>query len=196
MDNNIWTNPIINLLERIKYNSVLLYNKHRRKYVKLNTTSKFFDLPIIVLSVFSASFTSLNAIDSNYAVIITTSISMIITILSSTKLYLNLTSNINSEIDLSKAYYILSINIFKMLILRPNDVNAMSFLDASFSEYSKLIESSSLLYKNIKKDLLTIDYYFKDSKINDNLTDNSSHYSTNSDSPRINILLKNDFNEI
>ena len=65
MDNNILTNIMINLLDRITYNSILLNNKHRKKYVKLNTTPKFFDLPIIVLSVFSASFNSLNVINSN-----------------------------------------------------------------------------------------------------------------------------------
>ena len=90
-----------------------------------------------------------------------------------------------------------------MHVLRPKDINTTSFLDASFSEYSKLIESSSLFYKNIKKDLLTIDDYFKDSKISDSTSDtlgsaceNSSISSTSSDSPRVNILLKNDFNEI
>ena len=157
MDNDIWTDTIINLLQRIKYNSMLLHHKHRHRYMKYRTISKYFDLPIIVMSVFSSSFPSLNVISPDYQNIITTAISMAITILSSTKLYLNLSNNINSEIDLSKAYYILSINIFKMIMLKPSDQNPNTFLDASFEEYSKLIETSSLLFKHIIKDLLNIE---------------------------------------
>ena len=191
MDNDIWTDTIINLLQRIKYNSMLLHHKHRHRYMKYRTISKYFDLPIIVMSVFSSSFPSLNVISPDYQNIITTAISMAITILSSTKLYLNLSNNINSEIDLSKAYYILSINIFKMIMLRPNDQNPNTFLDASFAEYSKLIETSSLLYKNIKKDLLNIDEYFKDGKISDDTSSISSDSS-----PRTHNILLTEYNQL
>ena len=54
-----------------------------------------------------------------------------------------------------------------MIMLHPNDRNPNTFLEASLAEYSTLIEASSLLYKNIKKDLLNIDEYFKDGKISD-----------------------------
>jgi len=191
MDNDIWTDTIINLLQRIKYNSMLLHHKHRHRYMKYRTISKYFDLPIIVMSVFSSSFPSLNVISPDYQNIITTAISMAITILSSTKLYLNLSNNINSEIDLSKAYYILSINIFKMIMLKPSDQNPNTFLDASFAEYSKLIETSSLLYKNIKKDLLNIDEYFKDGKISDDTSSISSDSS-----PRTNSILLTEYNQL
>jgi len=191
MDNDIWTDTIINLLQRIKYNSMLLHHKHRHRYMKYRTISKYFDLPIIVMSVFSSSFPSLNVISPDYQNIITTTISMAITILSSTKLYLNLSNNINSEIDLSKAYYILSINIFKMIMLKPSDQNPNTFLDASFAEYSKLIETSSLLYKNIKKDLLNIDEYFKDGKISDDTSSISSDSS-----PRTNSILLTEYNQL
>ncbi len=82
---------------------------------------------------------------------------MWIAILSSIKLYLNLSSTISNEIDLSKSYYLLSIGIYKMLILRPVDTNDRLYLDNIFSEYSKLIEQSTIILKNSKKDLLTID---------------------------------------
>ena len=190
MDNDIWTDTII-LLQRMKYNSMLLHHKHRHRYMKYRTISKYFDLPIIVMSVFSSSFPSLNVISPDYQNIITTTISMAITILSSTKLYLNLSNNINSEIDLSKAYYILSINIFKMIMLKPSDQNPNTFLDASFAEYSKLIETSSLLYKNIKKDLLNIDEYFKDGKISDDTSSISSDSS-----PRTNSILLTEYNQL
>ena len=52
-------------------------------------------------------------------------------------------------------------------MLRPTDQNPNTFLDASFAEYSKLIETFSLFYRNIIKDLLNIDEYFKDGKLSD-----------------------------
>jgi hypothetical protein len=184
---NIWSESIINVLQRIKINSTQLHNKHRQRYIEFSNMSRIFDVPIIVFSVFSASFSSLNVINPDHGIIITTSISMIITILSSIKLYLNLSSNINDEVALSKSYYILSINIFKMISLKPQEQNAKIFLDTCFSEYTKLTEQSSLLHKNIKKDLLTINDY--------NVDDNSSSTLSSSGSSN-NIILNNDNNDL
>ena len=175
----IWNETIINVLQRIKFNSVQLHRKHTKRFLEYQSISRIFDLPVIIFSVFSASFASLQAIDTAYAVIVTTAISMFITILSSTKLYLNLSSNINNEIFLSKSYYILSINIYKMLAIKPLDQSPSTFLDACFSEYTKLTEQSSLLSKDIKKDLLTIDDYFNTGDYNDMASLSSSGSSNN-----------------
>jgi hypothetical protein len=196
MDNLGWSDEIINILQRIRMNSISLNKKHISKYIYYNSLTRFFDIPIIVFSVFSASFTSLDVINSYYNTIITTSISMAITILSSIKLYLNLSNNINDEIALSKAYYILSINIYKQLTLRQGDPKL--FLEESFSEYSKLIEQSSILYKNINKDLLTINEYFKNETKNKkelytDFSNSSNSYSSNeSDSPKSRNILISD----
>jgi len=195
-----WNDTLINILHRIRMNSIALNKKHISRYIYYNSLGRLFDIPIIVFSVFSASFTSLDVINSYYNTIITTSISMAITILSSIKLYLNLSNNINDEIALSKAYYILSINIYKQLTLKQGDPKL--FLEESFSEYSKLMEQSSILYKNINKDLLTINEYFKkeDKNKKELYTDfsnssNSSTSSNESDSPKIRsiILTQNEY---
>lgn len=193
---NNWTDSIINILQRIRMNSVALNKKHIKRYIYYNSISKYFDIPIIIFSVFSASFTSLDVIESSMNIIITTSISMAITILSSIKLYLNLSNNINDEIQLSKAYYILSINIFKQLSLKQGDANL--FLEESFNEYSKLTEQSSILYKNINKDLLTINEFFKDININSIKSTNSTNSTLSSDDDEIespkktkNIIISN-----
>jgi hypothetical protein len=170
-----WSDEIVNILQRIKFNSVQLNRKHTEAYKGFQMMSRWFDLPVIVLSVFSSSFQSLGAINPSYGTMITTAVSMFIAVLSSTKLYLNLTTNINNEIDLSKSYYILSINIYKMLSLRPQDQSPRVFLDECFSEYTKLIEQSSILIKDIKRDLLTIDEYFRNSAdCNSSLGSNNS----------------------
>ena len=173
---NNWDDNIINILQRIRLNSVALNKKHISRYIYYNYCSRYFDIPIIIFSVFSASFTSLDVIEPSMNIIITTSISMAITILSSIKLYLNLSNGINDEIQLSKAYYILSINIFKQLSLKQGDPKI--FLEESFNEYSKLTEQSSILHKNIHKDLLTINEFFKDSNIS---TSSNSTLSSDED---------------
>lgn len=188
MDN--WTDNIINILQRIRMNSVALNKKHVSRYIYFNSISKYFDIPIIICSVFSSSFTSLDVINPELNTVITTSISMLITILSSIKIYLNLSNNINDEIQLSKSYYILSINIFKQLAIRQGDPKI--FLEECFSEYSKLMEQSSVLYKNIHKDLLTINEYFKDelTSSNSNASSNNSFSSSDEEQPK-NILINN-----
>ena len=158
-----WNDAYINILQRIRMNAVQLNKKHTQRYVYFNSIAKYFDIPIIVLSVFSSSFTALGVIEPKYATVITTSISMCITILSSIKIYLNLSSNINDEISLSKGYYILSINIYKTINLRPVDLDIKTYIETTYNEYCKLMEQSSVLYKNIHKDLLTINDYFDDS---------------------------------
>jgi hypothetical protein len=65
-----------------------------------------------------------------------------------------------------------------MLSLKPSDQNPRLFLDECFSEYTKLIEQSSILIKDIKKDLLTINEInrggsFSDSSIGSNESSNN-----------------------
>ena len=113
MDSN-WNNELVNILDKIRINSLYLSERHRRRFLEFKSFSKWFDLPIIVCSVFSSSFGSLAAIPSQQTQMITTSISMFIAVITSIKLYLNLANNINEEVGLSKDFYILSVSIFKI----------------------------------------------------------------------------------
>ena len=152
----MWNREIIGILERIRHNSIKLNSIHTKRYMHFVVMLNYFDVPIIIASVFSSSFSSTGLVNPAYTTTITTLISMFIAILSSIKLYLNLTNNINTETELSKDYYLLSINIYKMIILQPSDTNPRLFLDEVFATYSKLIEKSAIIMKNNKKDLLTI----------------------------------------
>ena len=81
---------------------------------------------------------------------------MFIAIITSIKLYLNLASNITDEIGLSKDFYILSVNIFKIMNLKECDrhLDPLEFLNTSYGQYIKLIESSALLRNGMKNDNL------------------------------------------
>ena len=154
-----WSNDIIEILKKIRINSYLLSVKHRQRYNEFKDCSKYFDLPTIILSIFSSTFISFEGISVYKKVVVNTSISMFIAILTSIKLYLNLDSSINQSEQLSHDFYLLSINIFKMLELDETNrkVDGSIFLNEIYSEYIKLLDSSNIFKKEIKGDALIED---------------------------------------
>jgi hypothetical protein len=171
-----WTPEIITLLDKIRINSYTLSEKHRRRFIKFSGYTKWFDLPVIVCSVFSSSFASLGSVPSDRSQMITTVVSMFIAVITSIKLYLNLSQSIGNEIELSKEFYILSISIFKILQLDETNrhVNPLEFLNQSYNQYIKLIEQSTLLRHTLKKDTL-VDIDIKKYLDSSTPSSNSSH---------------------
>ena len=189
---NSWNDNVMGILDKIRRNSYAMSEKHRRRFLEFSSMSKYFDLPVIVCSVFSSSFSGLNSVPAEKSTMITTSISMFIAVLTSIKLYLNLSSNINEEIGLSKDFYILSIDIFKVTQLNQDDrhIDPLEFVNGCYSRYIKLIEASSLLRKNIKNDeLVNIDIkrYLSGSPTSSVTSDDSSNDSYTGNNPIIKI---------
>ena len=149
--------------------------------------SKYFDIPIIVISTLSASFSvgSQNYLKQSMISTITCGISMSIAILSSIKLYLNLDDLIKKEVDLSKSFYLLSLEIYKTLHINKDlrKQDGLEFLNKKYNDYTKLISQSELLRKRLKHDELEeIDnrkFYFSDSDKNSNssILDNKISFS-------------------
>ena len=158
-----WNPSLVAILEKIRLNSVSMSDRHRARSVELNQMTKFFDLPVIVCSVFSSSFQSLGTVPAQQSQLIQVSISMFIAVLTSIKLWLGLTRQITEEISLSKEFYLLSIEIFKVLNLVEADRNcdALQFLNACYAQYRSLVESSTLL-KLRRDELLKIDMEYSD----------------------------------
>jgi len=153
-----WNPNLVSILEKIRLNSTVCSEKHRARSVELNQLSKYFDLPVIVCSVFSSSFISLGTVPPQQSQLIQVSISMFIAVLTSVKLWLGLTKQITEEVSLSKDYYILSIEIFKVLALSEADrsCDALQFMNTCYGTYKALVESSTLL--KLRRDkLLRID---------------------------------------
>ena len=189
---NNWNENVMGILDKIRRNSYAMSEKHRKRFLEFSSMSKYFDLPVIVCSVFSSSFSGLNSVPVEKSTMITTSISMFIAVLTSIKLYLNLSSNINEEIGLSKDFYILSIDIFKVTQLNQDDrhIDPLEFVNGCYSRYIKLIEASSLLRKNIKNDeLVNIDIkrYLSGSPSSSVTSDDSSNDSYPGNNPIIKI---------
>lgn len=179
----MWNSETKNILEKIRLNSIKLSNKHRATALSYQHISKYFDIPIIILSTISSSLGSNKFVPDNDKESINLFISMFVTIATSVKLYLNITSNLNQEIALSREYYVLSIDIYKNLNL-PLDIrpDPVQYLNECYSQYVKLIEQSTLNNKIKKDELLKVEM------IDDDSDTMSSSSSTSSMTPR-NILI-------
>jgi hypothetical protein len=84
---------------------------------------------------------------------------MFIAILTSIKLYLHLDTTINESGSLSQSFYLLSINIYKILELSEENrkCEGNQYLNEVYSEYIKLLDSSNLFKRDIKNDSMIMD---------------------------------------
>jgi len=158
MNNNNWTNEVSDILERMRKNSISLSNRHRKNFYEYKSYSKYFDLPTIVFSTLSASF-SVGAgkfLKQELVSVATCGVSMVVAILTSIKLYLQLEENIKIELEMSKSFHTLSLELFKTLNLDNSQRNfdGLEYLNKKYAEYIKLVEQSNLLRRNLRKDYL------------------------------------------
>lgn len=178
----MWNSETKTILEKIRLNSIKLSNKHRATALAYEHISRYFDIPIIILSTISSSLGSNKYVPEEDKNSINLFVSMFITIATSIKLYLNITSNLNQEISLSREYYVLSIDIYKNMNLPlDNRPDPIQYLNDCYSQYVKLIEQSTLNNKIKKDELVKIELEDDDSVSS---TSSTSSYGT----PR-NILI-------
>ena len=85
-----WSCSIDSLLDKIRLNCIQLTNRHIKNHLYYKGATAYFEIPTIVLSVFSGSFSvgSDAFIGQETISVITCSVSMVITILTSVKLYI------------------------------------------------------------------------------------------------------------
>lgn len=186
-----WTQDYEDILDKIRINSINLNKSHMKNYFYYKKLSKYFQIPTIILSSFNSVFsvgftyTSQENISSVSALI-----SLIVSIINSVQLYLKIEDNMEQENTISKQYYTLSSDIYKILQLnkehRPE--NANEILDNYYNQYIELLNKSNLLNNNSYSDKLLIlpkeKSLFKkltSKKIDDNASASSS---LNSDTPR------------
>ena len=158
--NNIWSETEYKILENVRINSVNLSEYHRKRYYHFKSYAKYFDLPILFLSSFSASFLmgANTYLEQDTINLIGCGFNTCITLISSVKLYLNINENMKLENDMSKEFYSLAIDIYKVLSLNPDErgESGISYLNKKYNQYSKLVESSNLLKSRFKTDQLIV----------------------------------------
>ena len=149
---------IENILESIRVNSVLLNKIHKKRYLELQQSLKYFRIPIIILSsVNSIISVSQQFIPQRYITATNSLLALTTGIISSIEMFLKIDSQMENEMMSQKEYYILATSIYKTLCLnqdnRPDDMKA--FLEESYGTYIKLLENSCVVHRRIE-DQLTI----------------------------------------
>lgn len=155
---HLWTDDFEAILDAIRVNSIVLSNLKKKRYLFLKDRLQYFRIPIITISACNSVFSvGLSAYVQQQTVsVINCILSLICGIISSIELYLQIQAQMENELVLSKSFYLLSIEIQKILTLeRPHRTeDGKTVLEEKFSIYTKLIENSNLNPKSIK-DMLT-----------------------------------------
>jgi len=149
------------LLDKIRRNSVELNYAHKKKYEKLKNKLIYFRIPTIVLSSINSVFSvGLVAYMPQQDVsIINCLISLVCGIIVSVELYLQIEKAMATEYDVSKSYYLLSIEIQKFLLTKRENrtIDCQPFLEKCYNQYCKLFENSRLLKKSINDNLTPLE---------------------------------------
>lgn len=156
---NNWSDEIEEICDKLRINCVNLSEYHRKRYYHFKSYGKWFRLPMIILaSVNSTASVGLQPVlDQTIISGITCLIGMVMGIIGSLELYLGIQTSMEMELKHSKDYYTLAIHIFKTLSLyRENRLeDGKEYLNEKYSQYIKFCESSNLLDRKMKNDLLT-----------------------------------------
>jgi hypothetical protein len=157
---NGWSFDVEGVLENIRINCVILSTQHKKKYIFFKGYLKYFRIPVICISGFTSIFSvGLQPyMEQGLISAITCVLSLSCSIIGSIELFLSIQSNMEDELIASKDFYLLGIEIFKMLSLSRENraIDGKVFLEDKFATYQKLIENNSPIQKSIKDNLSPI----------------------------------------
>ena len=160
MENYTWSDGTLNVLDAIRLNSVRLSAHHKKRYYKYKGYSKYFKIPLILLSgINSVASVGLQTYIEQVAISgITCVISLLCAIITSIELYLGIQKTMENELLASKEFYLLAVDIHKIQTLEPSQrlVNPRAYLDDKYKTYCKLIENSDLLHSRMHDNLAPI----------------------------------------
>jgi hypothetical protein len=155
-----FTPDIEGVLEHIRINCAILTEYHRKDFLRLNRSIKYYRIPVLLLSsvasVWSVSGTSF--LKQDVVSLINCLLGLIAGTITSIELFVRLDEKMKLAEELSHKFYIISADIFKTLSLRNENrnQNGKDYLVEIFSEYLKLIEKSNILDKRVKDQLLPL----------------------------------------
>lgn len=168
-----FSTDIESFCENVRINSVIMSDFHKRHYEYLKSHLKWFKIPLIFLSSLNVFFSvGMNEfLTQNYISLLTMAVSMICGILNSLELFFEIERGMSKELLVSKEFYVLSTDIYKVLALERENriVDGKTFMDDIYNRYIKLYEQSNLLNRKIKDSLRPL--------IQDNISDKSSDIS-------------------
>ena len=144
---------IEHILENIRHNCVVMSERHKSRFLYLKGILRYFRIPIIILSgINSVIAVGLQPyIEQGLISVFTCLVSLVCGIIGSIELYLSIQTQMENELVTSKEYYLLGIEIYKLLSLKigNRNIDIKSFMEEKFSQYQKLIEKSNVIIKKI-----------------------------------------------
>jgi len=144
-----WSNDIESLLDQIRENCVHLNKFHKARYFYFKKVGTWIRLPTIaisaVASVASVGLTEYLSQPNISGVVCL--MSLAVSVINSIELYMKITETTELELETSKKYYQLSIEINKVLKLdRENrKLIGADALEKFYRDYSELYEASALI---------------------------------------------------
>ena len=182
-----WTGGMVSVLEYIRENSLIKANQHQKRYYKYKSYLKYFKIPLICLSGLNSviSVGLQNYMEQTSISGLTCIISLLCAIITSLELYLAIQSTMENELQSSKEFLMLAIEINKMLTIEEEQrsIDPRTYVDDKHKTYLQLIERSSLLHKMKEK----INKEVQDMETLKNKNENNSD-SSESTSPQNTIL--------
>jgi len=144
-----WTTDIEQILDSVRENSVWLSQHHKKKYFYYKNVSDYFRIPTIVVSSIAsvASVGLTNYVSQENISGIVCLLSLSVGIINSIELYLRIQDNLENELNTSKAYYALSIDLHKLLNLSQvnREGDPKEVLEEFYKRYEALVQESNLL---------------------------------------------------
>ena len=155
-----YTTDIENILEKIRINSILFSNAHKRRYLELNQSLKYYKIPIIVISGISSLVAVSQAyIPQFYITIMNSVFGLACGTICSIELYLGISVQLAQSSALTKEFYTLAIDIYKVLSLtnESRTENAQTFLESCYGTYSSLCANSYIVTKSVEDQLVPLE---------------------------------------
>ena len=155
-----WSSDIEDILECIRKNCVILTEYHKVSYFKLLECIKYYRVPIIILSginsVFSVGLSKF--VKQDVVSVVNCLISLVTGIIGSIELFMNVQAKLNNEHASSKNYYNLASDIFKTLRLNRENrhIEALTYLEQTYTEYIKYVNDSNIRYAKINDSLYDV----------------------------------------
>ena len=147
-----WTGDIESILDDMRENSVWLSTYHKKNYFYYKTASNYFKIPTIVISsIASVASVGLTVyVSQEHISGIVCLLSLTVGIINSIELYLQLQENTERELETSKKYYNLSIDLHKLLNLSSENRSGepKKILEELYGRYAEMVHESTLLNNN------------------------------------------------
>ena len=200
-----WSTDMEAVLDNVRKNSLLLSEYHKQSYLYYRSYLKYFRIPTIILSALNSVISIGLSIYVPQTIVseITCVVSLVCGIITSIELYLNIQKYMESELMMSKDFYILSTDIFKALALdrKNRGMDGKTFLDNNYSTYCKLIENSNIINTTIVDNLTPIKLKIENTIISSDIENqhhnilniSATNFSIAPKTPSIDSLVSNIF---